>query len=287
MPSPTEPRAPTPREAPERIAPSAASTVIEVDGLTTGYGHESVLEGVTFAVTSGELVGLIGPNGSGKSTLLKALIGLRPVWSGRIDVLGGAPGTVRQRIGYMPQAESVDWSFPISVTEVVAMGLYRPRLDPRRLRRIGARQREAVSAAMEQMRIAHLRSRQIGELSGGQQRRVLLARTLVKGPDVLLLDEPAAGLDASIEHDLMALLTELARSGKTLVVATHDLTSVYEFYSAALCLNRRVMAYGPPQEALSEDVLIDTFGRHLMVFYRDDHGYTAEPHVHHGVHDHD
>ncbi len=287
MPSPTEPQAPMPGNALEQVAPPTAATVIDVEGLTTGYGHESVLEEVTFAVTSGELVGLIGPNGSGKSTLLKALIGLRPVWSGRIAVLGGAPGAVRQRIGYMPQAESVDWSFPITVAEVVAMGLYRPRLDPRRLRRHGAPQREAVAAAMEQMQIADLRSRQIGELSGGQQRRVLLARTLVKDPNVLLLDEPAAGLDASIEHDLMALLRDLARSGKTLVVATHDLTSVYEFYSAALCLNRRVTAYGPPQEALSEDVLIDTFGRHLMVFYRDGHGYTAEPHVHHGVHNHD
>ena len=287
MPSSTESQSPTSRIVSEQAVSLATAPVIEVEALTTGYGRQSVLDGVTFSVASGELVGLIGPNGSGKSTLLKALIGLRPIWGGRIDVLGGAPAAARPRIGYMPQAESVDWSFPVTVKEVVAMGLYRPRLDPRRLRRSGARQREAVADAMEQMRIAHLGSRQIGELSGGQQRRVLLARTLVKDPDLLLLDEPAAGLDASIEHDLMALLRDLARAGKTLVVATHDLTSVYEFYSTALCLNRRVMAYGPPREALSEDVLIETFGRHLMVFYRDDHGYTAEPHVHHGVHDHD
>ena len=287
MPLPTEAHPPVSGASPERALRPPASPIVEVEGLTTGYGRDAVLDGVTFSVAQGELVGLIGPNGSGKSTLLKALIGLRQVWSGRVDVLGGPPAAARQRIGYMPQAETVDWSFPVTVAEVIAMGLYRPRLGPRRLRRGGAQQRDAVRAAMEQMRISHLRSRQIGELSGGQQRRVLLARTLVKDPDLLLLDEPAAGLDASIEHDLMELLTDLARGGKTLIVATHDLTSVYEFYSAALCLNRRVIAYGPPKEALSENVLIDTFGRHLMVFYRNDHGYTAEPHVHHGVHDHD
>ena len=261
--------------------------VIDVRNLTTGYGVTSALDGITFSVSSGELVGLVGPNGSGKSTVLKVLLGLQPIWNGKVSVLNESSRSVRERIGYMPQAEVVDWAFPISVKEVVEMGLYRSELGFRRIFPATDQQHDAVRLAMEQMSVGHLAARNIGELSVGQQRRVLLARSLVKDPDLLLLDEPAAGLDATIEHDLMELLTEMADAGKTIVVATHDLTSVYEFYSSALCLNRHVIAYGPPRDVLSEEVLVETFGRHLMVFYRDDHGYTAEPHVHHGVHDHD
>ncbi len=270
-----------------RTQQARQAPVIRVEGLTAGYGRRVALEGITFAVGQGELVGLVGPNGSGKSTLIKTLIGLRPPWRGLVEVLGGTPAQSRGRIGYMPQVESVDWAFPITVREVVAMGLYRPRWGWARLRGFRDASRPAVEGAMERLGIGHLAARQTGELSLGQQRRVLLARTLVKDPQVLLLDEPAAGLDVAVEHDLMEVLVELARQGKTMIVATHDLTSVYEFYSASLCINRHMLAYGPPREALTEDVLVRTFGRHLLVFHRGEHGYTAEPHVHHGVHEHD
>ncbi len=262
---------------------------VQVRNLTTGYGGEAALEDVSLNVAAGNLVALIGPNGSGKSTLIKSLVGLLPPWSGEIEVLGQAPGAARHRIGYMPQIESVDWRFPVSVREVVAMGLYQRRWGWDRLRRLAGRapnESAAVDAALDRLRIRDLGAEQVSELSGGQQRRVLLARTLVKDPDVLLLDEPAAGLDASVEEDLQGLLLELAEQGKTLIVATHDITSVFEHYPLTICVNRRLVVSGPPAEVLTEAVLVETFGRHLMVFHRDEHGYTVEPHVWHGQHDH-
>lgn len=267
-----------------RAAPAAASIVVE--GLTTGYDHTTAVEAVSFSAGPGELIAVIGPNGSGKSTMIRALVGLLPAWEGTVRVFGERPQRARSRLGYMPQAESVDWSFPITVREVVAMALYRPGWGPARLRGMGRRD-PRVAAAMERTDVASLAARQVSELSGGQQRRVLLARTLVRDPEVLLLDEPAAGLDMPSEHGLMALLRELAAGGKTLLVATHDIGSVFEFFTRALCVRGRLIADGPPSSALVEQTLVDTFGRHLVVFHRGEHGYTAEPHVHHGRHDHD
>ena len=276
-----------PAEAPEsEPASPPAAPVIDVRGLSTGYNHVEAIGDVSFQVGAGELVALIGPNGSGKSTLIKALIGLLPAWRGEVAVLGDAPARARQRIGYMPQAESVDWRFPISVREVVSMGLYHRRWGLDRLRQLRGRD-PRVRAAMERTDITDLADQQVGELSGGQQRRVLLARTLVRDPEILLLDEPASGLDTTSEHELMQLLGELAARGTAVLVATHDIVSVLEFFSRVLCIKGRIIADGPPHSALVEQTLIETFGRHLVVFYRGEHGYTAEPHVHHGRHEHD
>ena len=154
------------------------------------------------------------------------------------------------------------------------------------LRPLTTAQNDAVEAALDRLGIGDLAGTQVSQLSGGQQRRVLLARTIVKDPDLLLLDEPAAGLDASAEEDLLGLLLHLASSGKTLIVATHDIRSVFEHYPLPICLNGRLVVQGPPAEVLPEDVLVETFGRHLMVFHRGEHGYTVEPHVWHGEHEH-
>ena len=266
--------------------PSTAEPVVAVRHLSTGYNHVAAIDDVSFDIRPGELVALIGPNGSGKSTLIKSLVGLLAPWQGEVTILGDAPARARPRIGYMPQAERVDWRFPISVREVVSMGLYRRRWGLDRLRLLRGDDPRA-EAAMERTRVRHLADRQVGELSGGQQRRVLLARTLVRDPEVLLLDEPAAGLDTTSEHELMQLLRDLAAGGSAILVATHDIVSVLEFFSRVLCIKERLIADGPPRSALVEQTLIETFGRHLLVFYRGDHGYTAEPHVHHGRHEHD
>lgn len=265
---------------------TAAPALIEVDALSTGYDNVAAIKDVSLRIAAGELVALIGPNGSGKSTLIKSLIGLLPAWDGEVSVLGEDPARARPRIGYMPQAESVDWRFPITVREVVSMGLYQRRWGWERMRQLRGRD-PRVQAAMERTDIADLAGEQIGELSGGQQRRVLLARTLVRDPQILLLDEPASGMDTTSEHELMRLLRELSADGAAIVVATHDIGSVVEFYSRVICIKGRVIADGPPQSAVVEQTLVETFGRHLLVFYQGEHGYTAEPHVHHGRHDHD
>ena len=259
---------------------------LRVQGLTAGYNRRPAIEDLSFTVARGELVGLIGPNGAGKSTLIKALIGLLRPWRGRIELLGRAPRQARPRLGYMPQVEAVDWNFPATVREVVKMGGYRRQWGLRRIRDLLDGSSDDVGRALARMRIAHLAARPIGELSGGEQRRVLLARALLRDPDLLLLDEPTAGLDVTAEETLQALFLELQREGKTLIVATHDITAVRAAYSMVLCLNRRLVAAGPPRAVMTERVLVDTFGRHLVVFHEGEHGYAAEPHVHHGVHQH-
>lgn len=269
-----------------QAAAGARSTVVRLAGLQTGYAGTPVLHDLSFEVGRGELLAVIGPNGSGKSTLIKALVGLLPAWRGRVEVLGGDPAAARSRLGYMPQAERVDWRFPITVREVVSMGLYRRRWGAGRWRALrGGDPR--VDQAMAQTRVADLAGRQVGDLSGGQQRRVLLARTLVRRPEILLLDEPAAGLDTTSEHELLELLRAQAGAGATVIVATHDIVSVMEFFDRVLCLKGRLIADGPPREVLGEETLVETFGHDLVVFHRGEHGYAAEPHVAHGRHEHD
>lgn len=248
---------------------------IRVRDLTTGYRGYVAIEGVSFEASPGRLVGVLGPNGSGKSTLLKAIIGLLPAWRGSVEVLGKSPERARGRMGYVPQAEDVDWDFPVSVHDVVSMGLYERRFGLDRFRRVD---RGAIARALEQMDAADLAGRQIGELSGGQQRRALLARALVRDPDVVLLDEPAAGLDAPAEAELMTLLRELANAGKTVLVATHDIQSVYDTFDDAVLLNRQLIAAGAAREALNDHSLHAAFGRQLIAVHHIDHHHVEQSH---------
>lgn len=255
--------------------PTSAAPAIAVERLTTGYRGAAAIEDVSFALPKGAFLGLLGPNGSGKSTLIKALVGLLPAWGGSVRVLGAPPRERRARIGYMPQAEDMDWHFPVTAREVVGMGLYRRSLGPERWR---GRERGRVMAALERLSATDLADRQIDELSGGQQRRVLLARALVKAPDVLLLDEPTAGLDPPAERELLDLLGDLAAGGATVVVSTHDITCVNERCDCALCLNRTVMAFGPPAEAITEESLDSTFPGHVLVLGRGGRQLAVAPH---------
>ena len=248
--------------------------VIEVENLTAGYDGHRALSEVTFSVRRRTLAAVLGPNGSGKSTLLKVLVGLVEPWSGSASVLGLSPRAARPRIGYVPQVHHVDWSFPITVREVVEMGLYRPGWRFRR----ALEDRRRVREALRRLDLLPLQRRQLGELSGGQQRRVLIARALVRDPDVLLLDEPTAGLDAPSESQLMALLLSLRGAGKTILVATHDLGGVFHAFDYAICLNRRVIASGPPEVVMSPEILERTFGHELLSL----HG----THRHHAGHHH-
>ncbi len=235
---------------------------LEVRDLTAGYDGTPAIEGITFAVPPGKLVGVIGPNGAGKSTLFKAVLGLLPRQRGEI-LLHEAPAiSQRALMGYLPQLEEINRGFPVSVGDVVRMGRY-PRVGW--LRRPGPPDDEVVRQALARVDLSAQARTQIGRLSGGQQQRALLARVLAQDPHLLLLDEPVSGVDATTQHAIFTLLEELRSGGKTVVVATHDLNCVIERFDLVLCINRRVVAYGPPREVFREDTLSRTYGNHLMI----------------------
>jgi ABC-type Mn2+/Zn2+ transport system ATPase subunit len=235
---------------------------IEVSDLWAGYNGQAALEGVTLTIEEGCLAGLVGPNGSGKSTLLRVILGLHRPWRGEVRLFGQKVDRARRLLGYMPQVELVDWAFPVSVFDVVMMGRY-GRLGL--LRNPIRRDREAVWHCLEQVGMTDLARRQIGELSAGQQRRVLIARTLAQEPRILLLDEPFTGLDAAAQHDLLDLFNKVRAAGKTLLVATHDLSCVAAAFDHAACLNRKIIAFGEPRTIFTEEVLNATFQTHLLL----------------------
>ena len=257
-------------------APPRSTVAVGVRDLWAGYDSVPILESITFDLPAGALVGLAGPNGSGKSTLLKTLLGLIKPWRGHIELFGQPIAQVRQRVGYAPQAELVDWDFPATVADVVTMGRY-ARIGL--LRRPGAIDRAAVRQALEQVDLLDLAGRQIGELSGGQQRRMLIARALAQEADLLLLDEPMGGLDAVSQHQLLTLFETLRNAGKTLLVATHDLSCVAACFDLALLLNRRLIAYGPPAEVFRPETLNDAFAGHLLLLPTEG-GVYVEHHAH-------
>jgi ABC-type Mn2+/Zn2+ transport system ATPase subunit len=247
---------------PEIGAPPQPDCVVEARNLSAGYNGHTALEDVTFTIEPRCLAGLVGPNGSGKSTLMKVMLGLHKPWTGDVLIYGRRGKPERGRIGYMPQSELVDWSFPVTVADVVLMGRY-GKLGL--VRRPGRRDREAAMAALERVRLADRARRRIGELSGGEQRRALIARALAQEAGLLLLDEPLAGLDATAQHDLLRLLEELRTEGKTLFVATHDLSCVAADFDHAVLLNRRLIAFGRPEDVFTEEALSEAFQRHLFV----------------------
>lgn len=238
------------------------SYALEVRGLTAGYdGAPPAIEDITFRVPTGELMGLIGPNGAGKSTLFKSIMGLLQPRRGEVLAFGKPVREARADIAYMPQIEEVDWDFPASVFDVVVMGRY---FGFRPFARWTREDREAAMAAIERVGLAPFATRQAGQLSGGQRRRVLMARSIARGARLLLLDEPFAGLDAAVQHDLLEILDALASEGRSVLVATHDLSCVAASCDEAACLNRRIIAAGPTAEVLTERVLTETFQRHLL-----------------------
>jgi ABC-type Mn2+/Zn2+ transport system ATPase subunit len=250
---------------------------LEVRDLWAGYNHHPALEDINFEVAPGDAVGIIGPNGSGKSTLLKAVLGLVKPWRGQVLVLGRSSIVQRRQMGYMPQVELVDWDFPVTVGDVALMGRYGRR---GLLRRTTGEDRDGAERALVKVGMHELRRRLIGELSGGQRRRVLLARALANIPALLLLDEPVAGLDATAQHQFLDIVDELRGEGTTVVFSTHDLSCVSSRCAKAVCLNRRLIAFGAPADILNEKVLSETFGTHLLLVHMDGKAYAYEHHQH-------
>jgi len=226
---------------------------IVFEAVSHSYGRGDVLEDVSFTVDEGTFTALIGPNGAGKSTLLRLLLGLHRPRTGRIRAFGERPGTRGLRIGYVPQKTGVPENFPLSVAEVVLMGRY-PRVGWGR--RPGAEDHAAVERALQRVKLDGLAGRRFGELSGGQQRRSLIARALVAEPRMLLLDEPTAGLDPAAQARFYDMCCTLQREeGITLLAASHDIDVVARHADTVLLIDRTVQAMGPPSEVLASDRL--------------------------------
>src|SRR5512140_1630181 len=235
---------------------------LEVQSASVGYGNKLVLEDLTFNIPHGARVAVVGPNGAGKSTLFKALVGLLPLASGRILIHGEPLGNHKDCVAYVPQREEVDWRFPVTVNDVVAMG----RFDHDGwLRPPTAQDRQVVKRSLEQLGIADLQNRSIGELSGGQQQRVFLARALAQEPHILLMDEPFTGVDVTTQEATLKLLDDLRAEQVTAIISTHDLNLAALKFDMVLLINHRLVAFGGPQEVLTQRNLAAAFGPRLVV----------------------
>lgn len=235
---------------------------LAVHDLTVAYHRKPVLWDIDLDIPEGKLVGVVGPNGAGKSTLLKACLDLVPKASGEVAIYGKPYKDQRHLVGYVPQRESVDWDFPVSVLELVAMGTYR-RLGW--FRRVGWREKARAREALEQVGIAHLAGRQISQLSGGQQQRAFLARALAQDARVYFMDEPFAAVDASTEEAIVKILQRLNQDGKTCLVVHHDLATVSRYFDWVVLLNMRVVDSGPTGKVFTKENLEKTYGGRLSL----------------------
>lgn len=245
---------------------NAQQNSISVQNVSVRYnnGH-TALDNVNFSLQGGTICALLGVNGSGKSTLFKSIMGLvKP--QGAIHIVGLSVNQALKRnlIAYVPQSEEVDWQFPVSVYDVVMMGRYGYMNF---LRIPNAVDKQKVQEAMERVNIAHLRERQIGELSGGQKKRVFLARALAQESQIILLDEPFTGVDVGTENTIIALLKQLREEGHLILVSTHNLSTVPSFCDQAVMINRTVLAAGSIESTFTPENLERVFGGVLRYQY--------------------
>ncbi|PQO46738.1 metal ABC transporter ATP-binding protein [Blastopirellula marina] len=248
------------------IAPSTnnSAPAVQVEHLTVSYGPSPALLDISFQLEPGQLVGVIGPNGSGKSTLIKSILGIMKPDLGEVRLFGVPSEKARRSVAYVPQRGAVDWDFPVTVEQVVMMGRYGqipwwawgPSHEDRR----------HVDDALQTVRMEKFRHRQIGQLSGGQQQRVFMARALAQGADILLLDEPFAGVDAATERALLDVLDSTKRAGRTLIVVHHDLATAAEYFDSLLLIKQRLFAFGPPQQVLQPELLSEVYEGSLKAF---------------------
>jgi len=236
---------------------------IEVEHLTVSYNARPALLDVSVSIEADQLVGIIGPNGAGKSTFIKAVLGFVRPDLGTVRIDGNNTQNAKGQVAYVPQRGAVDWDFPITVKEVALMGRYQQipwYSSP------GKEDGETAIEALKMVRMEELADRQIGELSGGQQQRVFMARALAQGSNILLLDEPFAGVDAATERAILEVLDRAKRSGKTLVVVHHDLSTAAEYFDKLLLIKQRLYAYGEPAAVLQEDLLSQVYEGRLRIF---------------------
>ena len=230
---------------------------VEIRDLTVAYQARPVLWDVDLTVAPGKLTAIVGPNGAGKSTLIKTAMGLVPPAAGWVKIFGRPFAEVRRQVAYVPQRGTVDWDFPTDALDVVTMGRYGALGW---LRRPGRREREVALECLRQVGMADFAGRQISQLSGGQQQRVFLARALAQDAQLYFMDEPFAGVDATTERAIVALLQGLRDEGKTVVAVHHDLQTVPTYFDEVALLNVRLVAAGPVAEVFTPDNLHATYG---------------------------
>lgn len=235
---------------------------LKVIDMSVAYQKKPVLLDVTFDIPEGKLIGIIGPNGAGKSTLIKAALGLIPRLAGDVFIYGRPYSEQRHLVGYVPQRESVDWDFPTNALDVVTMGRY-GHLGW--FKRPGSYEKQIAMDCLHKVGMADYADRQISQLSGGQQQRIFLARALAQDAQLYFMDEPFAGVDAATEKAIIALLNELKRQGKTVLVVHHDLSTVKEYFDWVLLLNGQLVDIGPVDEVFTARNLQRTYGGKLAI----------------------
>jgi zinc/manganese transport system ATP-binding protein len=253
--------------------------IVTLRNVTAGYDGVPAIEHVSLDIQEGQFVGVLGPSGSGKTTLLRVLLGSVPVRRGEVRVEGRrVEGTGRAPAGYVPQLQTVDWNFPVTVEEVVLMGrAMRSGLLPWPRRQ----DRERMYGILERLGIAQYARRHIRALSGGQQQRVFLARALMRDSRLLLLDEPTTGVDIATRDDVLHLLADLNSEGVTIVLTTHELNAVAAHLPYVVCVNRHVIAQGPPERVFTPEILGRTYNAEMHVVVHEGMTLVAEsPHLH-------
>jgi ABC-type Mn2+/Zn2+ transport system ATPase subunit len=241
--------------------PLPAITIKDLSAYYTGQ-DEPAIGHINLEIHGGHIYGIIGPNGAGKSTLIKAIMGLIPVQQGAVQCHGKSVNAQRRKIAYIPQRSSVDWNFPITVREVVQLGLFP---DLKRFEFFTPKRHKEITAqALHQLGLNELANRQISKLSGGQQQRMFIARALAQsmmpdGADIFLMDEPFTGIDAATEKDLITIIKALAKQGKAIIAVHHNLSTVPDIFTDVILINRMLISAGSVEKVFTEDLIKQTF----------------------------
>lgn len=236
---------------------------ILVENLTVHYDGTPALWDVSVKIPRGKFVAVIGPNGAGKSSFMKALLGLTETVSGRVLFHHKKAKEIRGKIAYIPQKELIDFTFPMTVKELVLMGAF-PRLGL--FRWIGKKDEEAAMCALDQVGMREFAARQIGELSGGQQQRVFLARALLQDADYYLLDEALSGVDHVSEQVIIEILKKMQQAGKTIIMVHHDLNTIERYFDWIVCLNIRLVKAGATSEVFTRETLQEAYGKSFEIY---------------------
>ena len=236
---------------------NVSTPLIISDGCCVHFGNVPALEGVDFSINKGKKVAVVGPNGGGKSTLFNALAGLIPLTDGSLTIEGKSPEEARGTVSYVPQKDLINWNFPLSVKQVVEMGLINKKtLNIFSRKKINTK----IEDALKNVGLFEKMNENIKSLSGGQLQRALIARALAQDADILLLDEAFSAVDIGAQEDIMQLINSINLDGKTILIATHDVNNLEDKFDEVLCLNKHCCAYGDPSEVLTPEVVEEMYG---------------------------